>query len=83
MIRMELADQKHPSNNIVSKQENIRGTEKIAWLFGLDRQNARAYKVLSEQIQKLEKRLDNYYSKYNSFKKTVRRLERNKKDLYV
>ena len=83
MVRMELTDQKHPSNSIASEQEDIRGTEKTAWLFGLDKQNARAYKALSGQIRELEKKLDNYHSEYNSFKKTVRRLERNEEDLYV
>ncbi|PKY59765.1 hypothetical protein RhiirA4_482781 [Rhizophagus irregularis] len=83
MARMELTDQKHPSDSIVSKQEDIRGTEKTAWLFGLDEQNVRAYKALSGQIRELEKKLDNYHSEYNSFKKTVRRLERNEEDLYV
>ncbi|PKY35535.1 hypothetical protein RhiirB3_456465 [Rhizophagus irregularis] len=70
MARMELTDQKHSSDSIASEQEDIRGTEKTAWLFGLDEQNARAYKALSEQIWELEKKLDNYHSEYNSFKKT-------------
>ena len=80
---MELTDQKHPFDSIASEQKDIRGTEKTAWLFELNEQNARAYKALSRQIQEFEKKLNNYHSEYNSFKKTVRRLERNEEDLYI
>ena len=40
-----VADQKHLSDSIASKQEVIRHTKKTAQLFGLDEQNTRAYKA--------------------------------------
>ena len=69
---MELTDQKHPSDSIASEQEDIRGTEKTAWLFGLDEQNARAYKALFGQIWALEKRLEDYHFEYVKLKRKVK-----------
>ncbi len=57
-----VANQKHLSDSIASEQEVIRRTEKTAQLFGLDEQNAGAYKALSEQIWVLEKRLEDIIS---------------------
>ena len=55
MARMELTDQKYSSDSIANEQEVIRCIEKTARLFGLDEQNAGAYKALSGQILALEK----------------------------
>ena len=52
MARMELTDQKHSSDSALSEQEVIRRTEKTAQLFGLDEQNTRAYKALSDVRKK-------------------------------
>src|SRR6266498_3646708 len=68
-----VADQKHSSDSIASEQEVIRHTEKTAQLFGLDEQNAGAYKAFSGQIWALDEKMGNYYSEY---KKSVKRLER-------
>ncbi|RGB27652.1 hypothetical protein C1646_768848 [Rhizophagus diaphanus] len=69
---MELTDQKHLSDSIASKQKDIRGIEKTAWLFGLDEQNAGAYKALSGQIRKLKKKLDDYHSQHNTLERRVK-----------
>ena len=50
MTRMEITNPKHSSDSIASEQKVIRRTEKTAQLFELNKQNARAYKALSEQI---------------------------------
>ena len=59
-----VTNQKYSSDSIASEQEVIRRTEKIAQLFELDEQNARAYKAFSGQIWMLEKRLEDYHFKY-------------------
>lgn len=46
-ITKMLTDQKHLSDITLSEQEIIRYTEKLAWIFGLDKQNAEVYSVLS------------------------------------
>jgi hypothetical protein len=76
-----VADQKHSSDSIASEQEVIRRTEIIAKVLGLDEQNSKVYNVLSGEIGALAKKLDNYHSEYNSFKKTVKRLEKDVKFL--
>src|SRR5256885_16546249 len=82
MARMELTnDQKHSSDSALSEQEVIRRTEKTAQLFGLDEQNTRAYKALSEQIWALEKRLEDYHFKYVKLKRKVNLLEAELDDL--
>src|SRR2546429_9921072 len=81
MARMELTDQKHSSDSIASEQEVIRRTEKTARLFGLDEQNARAYKALSGQIWALEKRLEDYHFEYVKLKRKVNLLEAELEDL--
>ena len=43
MARMELTDQKHPSDSTHSEQEVIRYTKKLAQIFGLNKQNAEVY----------------------------------------
>ncbi|RIA79738.1 hypothetical protein C1645_745716 [Glomus cerebriforme] len=67
-----------PSKN---EQEVVRHTEKIVQLFELDKQNAKVYSVLSSKNRALKKQLEDYHSKYNSLKKTVKRLERDVEDL--
>ncbi|RIA87452.1 hypothetical protein C1645_827780 [Glomus cerebriforme] len=54
---MELTDQKHSSDSALSEQEVIWCTEKTAQLFGLDEQNARAYK-LKRKVNLLEAELE-------------------------
>src|SRR6266498_125846 len=76
-----VADQKHSSDSIASKQEVIRCTEKTAQLFGPDEQNVRAYKALSGQIWALEKRLEDYHFKYVKLKRKVNLLEAELEDL--
>ena len=76
-----VTDQKHSSDSIANEQEVIRCTEKTARLFGLDEQNTRAYKALSEQIWALEKRLEDYHFKYVKLKKKVNLLEAELDDL--
>ncbi len=78
MARMELTDQKHSSDSIAKV---IRCTEKTARLFGLDEQNTRAYKALSEQIWVLEKRLEDYHFEYVKLKRKVNLLEAELDDL--
>src|SRR6266496_2761724 len=75
MARMELTDQKHSSDSALSEQEVIRRTEKTAQLFGLDEQNAKAYKALSGQIWALEKTLKDYHFEYVKLKRKVNLLE--------
>src|SRR6266496_2488836 len=76
-----VADQKHSSDSIANEQEVIRCTEKTAQLFGLDEQNAGAYKALSGQIWALEKRLEDYHFKYVKLKRKVNLLEAELEDL--
>ena len=76
-----VTDQKHSSDSIASEQEVIRRTEKTARLFGLDEQNARAYKALSGQIWALEKRLEDYHFEYVKLKRKVNLLEAELEDL--
>ncbi|RGB26734.1 hypothetical protein C1646_770051 [Rhizophagus diaphanus] len=76
-----VTDQKHLSNSIASEQKVIRHTEKTAWLFGLDEQNARAYKALSEHIWVLEKRPEDYHFEYVKLKRKVNLLKAELEDL--
>ena len=55
--------------------------KKTARLFGLDEQNARAYKALSGQIWALEKRLEDYRFEYVKLKRKVNLLEAELDDL--
>ena len=60
-----ITDQKHSSNSIRGLEkdyQNIRYTEKLARLLGLNKQNAKVYDVPSGGNRVLEKKLDNYYS---------------------
>ncbi|CAG8810789.1 36728_t:CDS:2, partial [Gigaspora margarita] len=59
-------------HSYINKHDSSSSTR----IFGLDKQNAKVYSVLSKEIRALDKKLDNYYSKYNSLKKLVKRLER-------
>ena len=76
-----VTDQKYSSDSIASEKEVIRRTEKTARLFGLDEQNARAYKALSGQIWALEKRLEDYHFEYVKLKRKVNLLEAELDDL--
>src|SRR5256714_6172413 len=69
-----VADQKHSSDSIASKQEVIRHTKKLAQIFRLNEQNAEVYSALSSENRALEKRLDDYYSQHKELKKEVNRL---------
>src|SRR3954454_2253751 len=69
-----VADQKHSSDSIVSEQEVIRHTKKLAQIFELNEQNAEVYSALSSENRALEKRLDDYYSQHKELKKEVNRL---------
>ncbi|RIB24297.1 hypothetical protein C2G38_2032004 [Gigaspora rosea] len=77
MTKIEITDQKHPSNIAqFMRDQIIKCTEKIVWISELDEQNLKVYNMLSEKIEALNKKLDDYHSKYNSLRKTVKRLER-------
>src|SRR6266542_6130540 len=76
-----VTNQKHSFDSALSEQEVIRRTEKTARLFGLDEQNARAYKALSGQIWVLEKRLEDYCFEYVKLKRKVNLLEAELEDL--
>ncbi|CAG8820765.1 4871_t:CDS:1, partial [Dentiscutata erythropus] len=74
-------DQKHSSDSTLNELEDTRRIEKIAKLFGLDEQNIEVYKALFGQIWKLEKKLKDYYSKYEKLKRRVNLLEAEIEDL--
>jgi hypothetical protein len=76
-----VADQKYSSDSIASEQKVIRHIENTVQLFGLDEQNARAYKALSKQIWALEKRLKNYHFEYVKLKRKANLLEAELNDL--
>jgi hypothetical protein len=60
-----ITDQKHSSDSIQGLErdhQNIKRTEKIARLLGLDKQNAEVHSAPSDENRALEKRLDDYYS---------------------
>ncbi|CAG8476747.1 hypothetical protein C2G38_2035910 [Gigaspora rosea] len=77
MIGIEITNQKHLSDIVRSvRNQIIRCTEKIAQISGLDEQNLKVYNMLSGKIEVLDKKLDDYYSKYNSLRKIVKRLKR-------
>ncbi|CAG8570854.1 1966_t:CDS:1 [Gigaspora margarita] len=59
-------------HSYINKHDSLSSTR----IFGLDEQNAKVYSVLSREIRALDKKLDDYYSEYNSLKKMVKRLER-------
>ncbi|CAG8819508.1 28886_t:CDS:2 [Gigaspora margarita] len=69
---------RHSPENHASPSDRytIHDSSSSTWIFGLDEQNAKVYSVLSREIRALDKKLDNYYSEYNSLKKSVKRLER-------
>ncbi|CAG8558807.1 28711_t:CDS:1 [Racocetra persica] len=64
-----VTDQNH---SYIDKHDSLSSTR----IFGLDEQNVKVYSVLSKEIRALDKKLNDYHSKYNSLKKTVKRLER-------
>ncbi|CAG8577099.1 13067_t:CDS:2 [Racocetra persica] len=74
-------DQKHSSDGTLNEPEDTRRIEKIAKLFGLDEQNIEVYKALFGQIWELEKKLEDYYSKYEKLKRRVNLLKAEIEDL--
>src|ERR1051325_7617683 len=76
-----VADQNQSSDSTHSEQEVIRYTEKLAQIFGLDKQNAVVYSALSGENRALKKQLEDYHSQYNTLEKRVKRLERDVKSL--
>src|SRR5271168_2193764 len=70
-----VADQKHSSDSIASEQEVIRYTEKLARIFGLNKQNAEVYSALSGENRVLKKQLEDYHSQHNTLERRVKRLE--------
>ncbi|CAG8516066.1 9369_t:CDS:1 [Racocetra persica] len=74
-------DQKHSSDGTLNEPEDTRRIEKIAKLFGLDEQNIEVYKALFGQIWELEKKSEDYYSKYKKLKRRVNLLKAEIEDL--
>ena len=73
-----ITDQKRLSDStrgLERDHQNIRHTEKIARLLGLDKQNAEVHNAVFGENRVLEKRLDDYYSQHKKLKKRVNRLE--------
>ena len=70
--KMELTnDQNHSSDSTYSEQEVIRYTEKLARMFGLNKQNAEVYSALSGENRALVKMLDDYYSQHKKLKREL------------
>ena len=78
-----VTDQKHSSDSIASKQEVIRYTEKLAQIFGLDKQNAKVYSALFGKNRTLKKQLEDYHSQPNTLERRVKRLEKDVKSLKI
>jgi len=70
-----ITDQNHSSDSALSKQEVIRYRKKLVQIFGLNKQNAEVYSVLSSENKALAKRLDHYCSQHRKLKKRVKLLE--------
>ena len=62
-------DQNHSSDNIVSEQEVIRYTKKLAQI------------SLSDENRALKKQLKDYHSQHNTLERRVKRLEKDVKSL--
>src|SRR6266480_2658458 len=65
------------SSDVSSEQEVIRYTEKLAQIFGLDKQKAEMYSALSGENRALKKQLEDYLT----LERRVKRLERVVEDL--
>ncbi|CAG8495862.1 1818_t:CDS:2 [Diversispora eburnea] len=76
-----LAPSEHRPVTSTSEQKVIRYAEKLARIFGLDKQNAEVYSTLSREIRALAKKLNDYHFEYISLKKTEKRLERDVESL--
>src|SRR4051795_664124 len=76
-----VTDQNHSSDSTPTEQEVIRYTKILAQAFGLDKQNAEIYSVLSSENRALKKQLEDYHSQHNTLEKRVKRLERNVRSL--
>ena len=70
-----VTDRNH-SSDVSSEQEVIRYTEKLARIFGLDKQKAEMYSALSGENRALKKQLEDYYSQHITLERRVKRLER-------
>jgi len=77
-----VTDQNH-SSDVSSEQEVIRYTEKLAQIFGLDKQKAEMYSALSGENRALKKQLEDYHSQHNTLERRVKRLERDVGSLKV
>ena len=75
-----VTDQNH-SSDVSSKQEVIRYTEKLAQIFGLDKQKAEMYSALSGENRALKKQLEDYHFEYIKLKRKVNLLEAEVEDL--
>ncbi|GBB92052.1 hypothetical protein RclHR1_01960002 [Rhizophagus clarus] len=53
----------------------------MAWLFGLDKQNAEAYSAFFRENNVLKKDLKYYHSQHNSLERRVKGLERDVESL--
>ena len=69
------------SSDVSSEQEVIRYTEKLAQIFGLDKQKAKMYSALSGENRALKKQLEDYHFEYIKFKRKVNLLEAEVEDL--
>src|SRR6266498_4922422 len=75
-----VTDQNH-SSDVSSEQEVIKYTEKLAWIFKLDKQKAEMYSALSGENRALKKRLEDYHFEYVKLKRKVNLLEAELEDL--
>ena len=57
-----VTDQKHSFDSIVSEQEVIKHTKKLAQSLGLNEQNVEAYNVFFHENSMLKKELKYYHS---------------------
>ncbi len=74
-----VTDQNH-SSDVFSEQEVIRYTEKLAQIFGLDKQKAEIYSALSGENKVLKKQLEDYHI---ILERRVKRLERDMRSLKI
>src|SRR6266540_560762 len=75
-----VTDQNH-SSDVFSEQEVIRYIEKLAQIFGLDKQKTEMYSVLSGENRVLKKQLEDYHFEYVKLKRKVNLLEAELEDL--
>ena len=78
-----VTDQNHSSDSTPTEQEVIRYIEKLAQIFGLDKQNAEAYSALSSIREALKKQFEDCHSQNNTLEKRVKRLEKDIRSLKI